>query len=65
MYDKIFSNELKAFTDRYATAGVSVSLDKIAFDSLKKLCYSEQDGVRFVQRQICKHLESADGVIDF
>lgn len=58
MYDKIFSNELKAFTDRYATAGVSVSLDKIAFDSLKKLCYSEQDGVRFVQRQICKHLET-------
>ena len=58
MYNKIFDNEFEAFIHRYKEVGINVELNKLAINKLKKLCYSEKDGVRFVQRQICNNLES-------
>ena len=57
MYNKIFEKELNNFIYRYACANVKLSLENSAINQLRKSCYSEKSGVRFIQKKICNYLD--------
>lgn len=57
LYDKIFDKELNEFLDRYKSCGIDIKVSKDTYNKMKNGCFSEKDGVRFVQREICSLLE--------
>ena len=57
LYDKIFDKELNEFLNRYKSCGIDINVSRDTYDKMKDGCFSEKDGVRFVQRAICSLLE--------
>ena len=65
VYESIFNKELDLFLSRYRDCGFDVVVSESKKNELKGKCFSEKDGVRFIQRKICSSLEDkiTEGII--
>lgn len=57
VYENIFAKELSIFVSRYKECGIDIDISSEKKNELKTKCFSEKDGVRFIQRTISSSLE--------
>lgn len=55
--DNIFNKNVGEFIGRYKNSGISLSIDDKTLNELKKRCFNEKNGVRYIKNKIAQNLE--------
>lgn len=56
-FNKIFDMKLSEFADRYSNVGININISSDADSELRKRCFSEKDGVRYITKTISDSIE--------
>lgn len=56
-YIKIFDNKLSGYLSKYESVGKTITLSDTAREHLFDICYSEKDGVRYIDNKISSSLD--------
>ena len=55
--DSIFNKNVSEFIDRYEDSGIALNIDTETLNELKKRCFNEKNGVRYIKNKIAQNLE--------
>ena len=55
--DSIFNKNVSEFIDRYKDSGIALNIDTETLNELKKRCFNEKNGVRYIKNKIAQNLE--------
>ena len=55
--DSIFNKNVNEFIDRYKDSGIALNIDTETLNELKKRCFNEKNGVRYIKNKIAQNLE--------
>ena len=55
--DSIFNKNVSEFIDRYKDSGIALDIDTETLNELKKRCFNEKNGVRYIKNKIAQNLE--------